>query len=54
MSFAGPQPSRRRGSECYCCRFATEQQHAVAAPCKMNFVVVFYVLNLGLLFHRRA
>ena len=35
-------------------RSATEQQRADAVACKMNFVVVFYVLNLGLLFHRRA
>ena len=54
MNFAGLQPSRRRGSECYCCRSAAEQQRAEAVPCTMNFVVVFYVLNLGLLFHRRA
>ena len=54
MSFAGPQPNRRRGSDGYCCRSATEQQGADAVPCKMNFVVVFYVLNLGLLFYRRA
>ncbi len=54
MSFAGRQPSRRRGSEGYCCRSATEQQRADAGPCKMNFVVVFYVVNLGLLFHRRG
>ena len=54
ISFAEPQPNWRRGSEGYCCRSATEQQRAGAAPCKMNFVVVFYVLNLGLLFHRRA
>ncbi len=37
MSFAGRQPSRGRGSEGDCCRSATEQQRAVAAPCKMNF-----------------
>ena len=54
MSFAEQQPSRRRGSEGYCCRSATEQQRAGAVPCKMNFVVVFYVVNLGLLFHCRA
>ena len=54
MRFAGLQPDRRRGSECYWCCFATEQQRAGAGPCKMNFVVVFYVVNLGLLFHRRA
>ena len=54
MSFAEPQPSRRRGSEGYCCRSAAEQQRADAVPCKMNVVVGFYVLNLGLLFHRRA
>ena len=54
MSFAGRQPNRRRGSEGYCCRSAPEQQREDAGPCKMNFVVVFYVLNLGLLFHRRA
>ena len=41
MSFAGRQPNRRRGSEGYCCRSSTEQQRAVAGPCKMNFVVVF-------------
>ena len=54
MSFAGRQPNRRRGSEGDCCRSATEQQRAESVPCKMNFVVVFYVVNLGLLFHRRA
>ncbi len=54
MSFAGLQPNRRRGSEGYCCRSATEQQRAEAVPCKMNFVVGFYVVNLGLLFHCRA
>ena len=54
MSFAAKQPNRRRGSEGYCCRSATEQQRAGAGPCKMNFVVVFYVVNLGLLFHRRV
>ena len=54
MSFAGHQPSRRRGCEGYCCRSATEQQRAVAVPCKMNFVVGFHVVNLGLLFYRRA
>ena len=54
MSFAGRQPSRRRGSEGYCCRSATQQQRAGAVPCKMNFVVVFHVVNLGLLFYRRA
>ncbi len=54
MSFAGQQPSRRRGSEGYCCRSATEQQRAGAVACKMNFVVVFYVVNLSLLFYRRA
>ncbi len=54
MSFAGQQPSRRRGSEGYCCRSATEQQRAGTVPCKMNFVVVFYVVDLGLLFYRRA
>ena len=54
MSFAGQQPNRRRGSEGYCCRSATEQHRADAVACKMNFVVGFYVLNLGLLFHRRA
>ncbi len=54
MSFAEQQPSRRRGSEGYCCRSATEQQRADVVPCKMIFVVVFYVLNLGLLFYRRA
>ena len=37
MSFAGRQPSRRRGSEGDCCRSATEQQRAGAEPCKMNF-----------------
>ena len=54
MSFAELQPSRRRGSEGYCCRSATEQQRAVAVPCKMTFMVVFSVVNLGLLCHRRA
>ncbi len=54
MSFAEPQPSRRRGSEGYCCRSATEQQRADAVACKMNFVVGFYVVNLGLLFYRCA
>ena len=54
MSFAEPQPSRRRGSEGYCCRSATEQQRAGTVACKMNFVVVFHVVNLGLLFDRRA
>ncbi len=54
MSFADLQPNRRRGSEGYFCRSATEQQRAEAVPCKMNFVVVFYVVNLGLLFYRRA
>ena len=54
MSFAGQKPSRRRGSEGYCCRSATEQQRAGAVPCKMNFVVVFSVVNLGLLFYRLA
>jgi hypothetical protein len=54
MSFAEQQPSRRRGSEGYFCRSATEQQRAGAGPCKMNFVVVFYVVNLGLLCHCRA
>ncbi len=54
MSFADQQPNRRRGSEGYCCRSATEQQRAVSVPCKMNFVVVFYVVNLGLLFHCRS
>jgi hypothetical protein len=54
MSFAAQQPSRRRGSEGYCCRSATEQHRGGAVACKMNFVVVFYVVNLGLLFHRRA
>ena len=54
MSFAEQQPSRRRGSEGYCCRSATEQQRAGAGPCKMNFVVGFHVVNLGFLFHRRG
>jgi hypothetical protein len=54
MSFAGVQPSRRRGSEGYCCRSATEQQRADAVACKMNFVVGFHVVNLGLLFYRLA
>ncbi len=54
MSFADQQPNRRRGSEGYCCRSATEQQRADAVPCKMNFVVGFHVVNLGLLFHCRA
>ena len=54
MSFAEQQPNRRRGSEGYCCRSATEQQREVAVPCKMNFVVGFHVVNLGLLFYRRA
>jgi hypothetical protein len=38
MSFAGRQPSRQRWSEVHCCRSATQQQRADAAPCKMNFV----------------
>jgi hypothetical protein len=50
MSFAGQQPNRRRGCKGYCCRSATEQPRAVASSRKMNFVVVFYLLNLGLLF----
>ena len=54
MSFAGRQPSRRRGSEGYFCRSATEQQRAGAVPCKMNFVVGFHVVNLGLLFYCRS
>ncbi len=54
MSFAEQQPSRRRGSEGYCCRSATEQQRAGANPCKMNFVVGFHVVNLGLLCHRHT
>ena len=54
MSFAEQQPSRRRGSEGYCCRSATEQQRAGAVPCMMNSVVVFYVLNSRFLFHRGA
>ncbi len=54
FSFAGRQPHRRRGSEGYCCRFATKQHRADAVPCKINFVVVFYVLNFFFLFHRRA
>ncbi len=54
MSFAVQQPSWRRGSEGFCCRSATEQQRAEAVPCKMNFVVGFYVVNSGLLFHCRA
>ena len=54
MSFAEQQPNRRRGSEGYCCRSATAQQRAGAVACKMNFVVGFHVVNLGLLFHRRA
>ena len=54
MSFAGLEPGRRRGSEGYCRRSATEQQPAVAISCTMNFVVGFYVLNSRLLFHRRA
>ena len=54
MSFADQKPNRRRGSEGYCCRSATEQQRADAVPCKMNFVVGLHVLNLGLLFHCRA
>ena len=43
MSFAERQPNLRRGSEGYCCRSATEQQRADAGPCKMNFVVVFFM-----------
>jgi hypothetical protein len=54
MSFAGLQPIRRRGSECYCRRSAAEQQREVVVPCKMNFVGFFYVLNSRLLLHRRA
>ena len=54
MSFADQQPNRRRGSEGYFCRSATEQQRADAVPCKMKFVVVFHGVNLGLLFYRRA
>jgi hypothetical protein len=45
MSFAEQQPDRRRGSEGFCCRSATEQQRAEAEPCKMNVVVVFDVLK---------
>jgi hypothetical protein len=41
MSFAGRQPSRRRGSEGHCCGSATEQQLADAVLCKMNVVDVF-------------
>ncbi len=52
MSFAGRQPSRQRGSDGDCRRSATEQQREVVVPCKMNFVVGFYVLNSRLLFHR--
>ncbi len=55
MSFAEQQPSRQRGSEGDCHRSATEQQRAGAGPCKMNSVVDFHLLNLGLLLlHRFA
>jgi hypothetical protein len=53
MSFAGQQPSRRRGSDGACCRSASEQQRADAKPCKMDFGAVLHLQSSRLLFHRR-